>query len=482
MKKLFTILSAAIFSFSSCNIIGIEPISDLTEVNFYRTADDMNRAVIGVYSGYQARLPSDWYIMEMPSDHLYMSAFRFVAGLEAMTTLDFQPANDILLKYWQASYRVIYRANAVLQNIDNPSDYSGSLKTQLEGEAKFMRALAYFDLVRVFGGVPRIDRLLSISESQSTPRASEAEIYDLIVSDLQRAIEILPDKANIAKGRASKGSATALLGKVYVYRKDWPNAYSQLNAVTGYGLVDNYADLWSPNHEDNQEGVFVIKYLANANGNPISVHFLPNHGVEGITGSAGGEYALPAWSVLKKFEEADTRKAATFTEYWRSPGSGAPLSWKPYVSKFQAQNATSSGLDMPVIRYADVLLLKAEALYRLERPEEALVELNKIRTRAFGGTSHNYTLADIATPEAFLDVLLLERQLELAYENQRWFDLVRTDRYMQALTNQEWSYNPTIETPERVTLNPLPRHRVFPIPQHEIDQAQPGVLIQNENY
>ncbi|HEU5147823.1 MAG TPA: RagB/SusD family nutrient uptake outer membrane protein, partial [Chryseosolibacter sp.] len=289
---------------------------------------------------------------------------------------------------------------------------------------------------------------------------------------------------NIAKGRATQGAAVALLGKVYIYLKDWQNALTYLNKVSdyGYALESNFADLWTLNNENNEEVIFSMKYTATTNGHVMSSDFIPYFGVEGIS-ATGLETADLSWSLHKKFEDADTRKAATITEYWRAPGSTDAPSWRPYISKFAVPHSgASSGLDIPVLRFADIILLKAEALYHLNEPDAALTELNKVRTRAFGDTSHNYQLSDISTLDLFIDKLLLERQLELALENQRWFDLVRTDRFMQELAEVEWSYNNTTQTAQVVQLNPQPHHRYFPIPQHEIDQSEPGVLVQNDGY
>lgn len=479
----FTLVLA--LSLPSCEVVDLNPISTLTEANFYKTAGDMDKAVLGVYSRYQSRLPRDWTLLEMSTDHLYMSSYRHIGGLEAISNLDFQPQNDIIRNFWQNSYNGIFRANAVLTYLDVPDDYTGTMKDQLEGEARFMRALFYFDLVRAFGGVPNVTTILSIEASRETPRASEEEIYSLIISDLEAAIEKLPARDGIARGRAAKGAAVALLGKVYVYLEDWEKANEYLKQVDdfGYRLIDDFASLWSLENEDNDEVIFAMKYIENENGHLLSSDFIPYFGVEGVA-SSGLEVALLAWSLHKKYEEADTRKAATVAEYWKAPGSAGPEEWRPYVKKFAVPHSgrTSSGIDLPVLRYADIVLLRAEALYHLDRPADALAELNKVRVRAFGNASRNYTLADISSPEDFLDKLLLERQLELAFENQRWFDLVRTGRFMEELDQVEWGYNKATGTAQVVDLNPQPHFEHFPIPQHEIDQASPGVLLQNEGY
>lgn len=482
--KKYIALLALVTVFYSCNVVDLEPISTLTEANFFKTSDDMDRAVLGVYSRYQSRMPRDWTLFEMPTDYLYMSSYRFIGGLEAINNLDFQPQNDILRNFWQDTYNGIFRANSVLNYLDTPEDYTGNEKSQYEGEARFMRALFYFDLVRVFGGVPRVTTVLTIDETKNVARSSADEIYGLVKEDLLAAIDLLPERTGIAKGRASKEAAMALLGKVYVYTEEWEQANTMLDQVIGSGfeLMDNFGDLWKEEFEDNNEVIFAMKYIANDNGHGLSRDFLPYFGVEGYSSSSGGEVALPAWSAMKVFLDQDSRKDATFTFYWRSPGSEEEKAWRPYVSKFIAQNASSSGLDLPVLRYADILLLKSEVGYRLGDVEGALDALNQVRSRAFKGDEFNYTIADISDPEDFLDKLLLERQLELAYENQRWTDLIRTGRMQSVLSEVEWSYNPATGEAQKVQLDPQPNQVLFPIPQHEIDQSDPGVIEQNPGY
>lgn len=473
--------------FSACQdaVTELKPLSTLTEANFYQTSDDIERAVIGIYSRYQSRMPRDWALLEMPTESIHMSSYRHIGGLEAMNNLDFQPENDLIRNFWQACYNGIFRANAVLTYLDRPDDYTTGQKEQLEGEAKFMRGLFYFDLVRAFGGVPMVTQLLSVEEAKSRGRASEQDIYALIVSDLKEAISLLPPPGAVATGRADQGAAVALLGKVYVYLKDWQNALSYLNKVSEYpyALESDFASLWTLENEDNEEVIFAMKYLENTNGHLMSSDFIPYFGVEGIA-SSGLEAADLSWSLHKLFDDADSRKAATITEYWRAPGSTEAPEWRPYISKFAVPHSgrTSSGLDLPVLRLADIILLKAEALYHAGQTDAALAELNRIRERAFGDNTHNYTLTDVATVDAFMDKILLERQLELALENQRWFDLVRTGRFIEALAEVEWGYNPVTGTAQVVKMDPQPYHRYFPVPQHEIDQANAGVLTQNEGY
>ena len=485
----YIVICTLIFSLAlgSCNdlILDLSPQSVLTEADFYKTADDMEGAVLGIYSSYQSRKPRDWAILEMPTDNIHRTGYFNIGGLDELNSLAFSSENPLFASFWQNTYNGIFRANAVLANLDNPTDYVGSQKEVLEGQARFMRALFYFDLVRMYGDVPNVTTLITVEEAQNTPRSSTEEIYSLIISDLNASISLLPAPGNIATGRANQAAAEALLGKVYIYREDWQNALVHFQNVEqyNYSLQDDFAALWELDNEDNSEVIFAMKYTENTNGHPLSTDFLPYFGVTGIS-TRGSENVFPSWSLHKRYLPGDTRKEATITEYWKSPVSPPeePESWYPYVSKFAVPHPPNqSGLDIPVIRYADVILLKAEALFRSGQSEQALTELNKIRERAFGNTLQNYSLADISTPDDFLDKLLLERQLEFALENERWFDLVRTDRFMTVLAEVERYYNVSDQEAQVVKLNPRPHYKLFPIPNHQIEQA-PGVLTQNEGY
>ncbi|HEV7330906.1 MAG TPA: RagB/SusD family nutrient uptake outer membrane protein [Flavisolibacter sp.] len=458
-----------------------EPDSILTTANFFKTANDLDQATIATYSRYQARKPFDYLIMELPSDNLYLSANAAIAAAFDIDALTVNSENNTVLNFWNNTYNCIFRANSVLVNIDKPTNYKAGQKEQLMGEAKFLRALFYFDLVRIFGGVPKVTKPLTVEESRATPRASQEEIYQFIVSDLQDAITNLP--ATMPRGRASKSAAVAMLAKVFVYRKDWNNAKTYLDQMEqfSHSLVPNFSSLFKVATEDNAEAIFSLKYTDGTNGHTLSTAFIPNGGAAGIV-NRGDEVALPSYSLWKKYEAGDTRKAATVSEDYTPPSGGASIKY-PYVSKFAVQHTFgSSGLDIPVIRFADVVLLRAEVYFNLNQPDKALTELNKIRERAFGDATHNYTLADIATEELFYDKLLLERQLEFAYENERWFDLVRTGRFVTVLATEERGFNFSSQTPNVAILNPQPFEKVFPIPYTQIAQANPGVLEQNEGY
>ena len=474
---------------SSCEdqYIDLTPQSELTEANFYKTANDIDKAVLGLYAAYQSRIPRDWIIFEMPTDALYPTGYHNFFGLDDINNLSFSSDNPHFNDFWKSCYSGIFRSNAVLSHYEAPTDYeSDAKKTQYAGEALFMRALFYFDLVRAFGGVPKVLKTISVEESKGLARASEQEIYALIVDDLKKAIEDLPKE--MIDGRASQAAAIALLLKVYVYQENWEGAQSCFNRIESdfsYALAADYNSLWDEATEDNEEVIFSIQYVGDIDGQPLSDDFLPYFGVSGIT-THGQENGFPTWQLMKAFEKGDTRKSATVTEYWKSPVSpeGEPAKWYPYISKFAVPESTpsSSGLDIPILRYDDVLLLGAEAVYNLGNAQKALGLLNQIRERAFHDRTHNYTLNEIASKSSFYDRLLLERQLEFAYENERWHDLVRTGRLEESLQQVETYYNPETKKALIQKLNPKPYMKHFPIPQPQINISNEGVLQQNEGY
>lgn len=225
--------------------------------------------------------------------------------------------------------------------------------------------------------------------------------------------------------------------------------------------------------------------MGGTNGHGLTYALAPHGGIYGVINN-GSRIGRPTWDLHQSYEEGDTRFEVTITEEQLSFASEPddPTIWFPFFSKWiiPAEISNSSGLDIPILRLADMILLYAEVLYHLDQPQQALVQINRIRERAFGDASHNYTMADIPDREAFLDKLLLERRLELAVENNRWFDLVRTGRFTTILTEIEGEYNPSTGNAVMIPLNAQPYMRYFPIPYEQIQLAAPGVMAQNEGY
>lgn len=493
MNKIYIYVTGLLcmaLSLTACHdeLLNPVPESIATTDNAYNTSKDINLAVLGIYNRYQVRLPKDFELMETPSDNMYGSYFATAPGMSEIALLDVTPENEKLNTFWKDCYNGIFRANSVLVNIDKPTDYVATKKEQFLGEAKFMRALFYFDLVRIFGGVPAITSIVSVQEAQQISRASEQEIYNLIISDLEDAVTNLPLPTAVPKGRASKAAALALLAKVHVYLKNWPEAKTNLEQLFNnynYSLIPNYKDLFQIATENNNETIFQIPYVSGTNGQGLTYDLAPINGVFGTINN-GSRVARPTWDLHQTFDRTDTRFKVTITEEqltFNSKATDAPF-WYPYFSKWvvPVNIPTSSGLDIPVLRMGDMVLLYSEVLFYSNNTADALIQLNRVRERAFGNTSHNYTLADISTEQTFLDKLLLERRLELAVENNRWFDLVRTGRFTTVLTTIDGEYNPANNSAVQIAKNAKPYMKYFPIPYEQIQLAAPGVLTQNEGY
>ncbi len=485
---IWLLTSSLLFGSCTDELLNTTPPSSLTDINYYNDANDLEKAVLGIYAKMQSRKPNDYQLLELPSDNLYGSTNTGFAGIPEIDALAISPTNPILTAYWQESYAGIFRANAVILNIDKPKDYTQIKKDQHIGEAKFMRALFYFDLVRTFGAVPNVLTALTIDEAKQYKRSSAEVIYDQIIQDLKDATEKLPLKSALSRNRASKEAALALLGKVYIAKKDWVNAETALGQFfnrysSNYTLVNDYNQLWSLENENNSEVLFSIGYTDGTNGQDLSTAFVPNGGIFNLV-SRGAEVALPSWSLHKKILLGDKRLSKTIEAQYLSAASGGQNAvYFPYASKFVVkQTAMAAGLDLPVLRLADVILLYAEALNENGKLQDAVTQLNKIRQRAFGDQNHNFSLDQITNKEQFVNVLLDERQVELAFECERWYDLVRKGKMTTVMKVEERNYNPTSEVSQKVTLSPKDYMNIFPIPQAEIDLVGKTILEQNPGY
>lgn len=262
------------------------PESVLTDANAFKAAKGIDQAVLGIYNVLQSMANTNYELMEMPSGDMYGNLFLGTPGISEIALLTTNPDNPRINTFWKTCYNGIFRANTVLDKIDIPTDYTGTQKDQLTGEAKFLRAYFYFDMVRIFGGVPIITKVLSIDESKKIGRSTEQEVYGQIVNDLKDAVNTLPLSSKIAWGRASKGAAVALLAKVYVYMQDWDNAKKYFDELFSgefsYNLVSNYGDLFQIATEKNSEVIYSMPFVEGTNGSSLAVAFAPLQGIYGI--------------------------------------------------------------------------------------------------------------------------------------------------------------------------------------------------------
>jgi hypothetical protein len=394
---------------------------------------------------------------------------------DLMDALTYNPSSPSTTEVFQANYEGINRCNQALNILPQLDQANPALRTRLIGEVKFLRAFMYFTLLKTYGGVPIIDRLPNPSSEEDRimqlTRKTSIEVYDYIKNDLKEAITALPNKSAYAtseRGRASQGAAYALLAKVNLYQENWQLVIDNCNLVTGYSLVDNYALMFRLEGENDAESIFEIQGTGLASAPQGIKQYSQIQGARG-TGGWGWGFNTPSESLLNAYEANDVRKNATImfrgdTLYDDRvvPANADNLmyNYKAYSSAFSGQD--NSDTNIKYLRYAEVILMKAEALNELGQTQEAISLLNQIRRRAELPNTTFSSQPDIRT------AIWKERRVEMAFEHDRFYDLVRTGQAAAAFTN----HGKTFVTG---------KHELFPLPQFFITEAA-GLSIQNPGY
>jgi starch-binding outer membrane protein, SusD/RagB family len=494
MKKITSLLFIAI-AFTACQKEFLEkkPIVGITEENFYRTEADAIAAVNAAYATLQFQIsPAGhfrWFWGDIMSDDAVKggSGDNDVNALLQLETFKGPSNTDLLESEWGANYEGIYRANVVLEKVPAIA-MDEKLKARILGEAKFIRAWNFYNLVIMFGGVPLADHVLAPSE-YNMPRASAAEIWDLIEKDLTDASRDLWKRGQYPAsdiGRITQGAAQALLVKTYLWREKWTEAKATAEAIINsneYQLVANYADIFPLNGENNEESIFEIQYM-NASGGNWGKNNANEGSFTNVFTRARGQFAgfgfnIPTQDFVDEFFKEgfeDPRLKSTVFRLGDAMGdrgiftiaATGDMPFLYYPKKYFSNKSEDAPFGDPVpnggtndrvIRFADVLLMHAEAAYRTGDEVGARVSLNKVRARV-------NIPAITATGSALLDAIMRERRLELGLEAHRFFDLVRTKRAPQVLASLGFVAG---------------THEVFPIPQSQI-LATNGALQQNPGY
>ena len=510
MKKLATILAIIILSSCSDDFLNLVPESSITSGNFYKTEDHFNQAMVGAYAsirGAQGSIAS-WVMGEMRSDntHLEFNITNRGPGYIEREYTDFftdDVNSGLVANKYNSCYIGIARTNEILDQIGE-SPLSQDKKDQITGEASFIRALLYFDLVRYFGGVPLYLTAVKGAGDAYLQRAAVNDVYQAIIQDLDKAIALLDPVSFPQNGRANEGAARMLLADVYLTTKEFPKAESELSKVLqmGYSLLNNYEDVFELSNKNSVESIFEIQYQQGNQGqnSDFLYPFLPlSADVSLLTGInsqnlQGGGWNTPTFEMIAAYEAGDKRLPASvgivegtgqignlFIDELKSPVNYVPTPGKrtyPFIKKYQNPHALERNTDdnFPVYRYSEALLSMAEALNEQGRPADALQYLNQVRVRA--GLNPETTTSQ----QALREIIASETRVELAFENKRWLDLVRTDQAIDVMNaNGEYlkefyageSYIP--EMSYKVTAEKL----LFPIPLREI---RIGDLQQNPGY
>ena len=512
MKKIYILFTALALSATSCkkDFIDLKPEDSYTGGSFYKTADQFNQAVIAAYAPLRDVLLNDYFTSEMHSDNTIYQPYpsnRGTAYLYREQISDFTntPTNDYANAVWQHCYTGISRTNIVIERLA-ASDLTVEVKAPIDGQAKFLRAWYYFKLVRLYGSLPMFLKEVKNTNDAFLTRSPVEAVYTQIIADAKDAITELaaPDKFP-QTGMATKGSATMLLAEVYATQKNWAEAEILLNTLPamGYGLNTNYADAFSPTNKNSKESLFEVQYLngtvLGTTPNPLTFHFLPRStnttvilGIN-INNSSTGGWNTPTQDLISSFEPNDKRLDASIgiaegayntSDLFvysanKSVVNYTPAAGKvgvPYIKKYVHAPLTTtlgSNDNFPIYRYSDALLLLAEA--QNEQGKSPLTALNAVRVRAglVGSTS-----ADQGTLRT---IIAHERRVELAFENHRWNDLVRSGKAIEvvnafgAALKKQVSYL----TPDAYNLTP--NKLLFPIPQYEVE-LNPSGMVQNPGY
>ncbi len=445
-KIIHPLVWLSLFILTACNdFLTVDPTEYIGEGSFYKNKDDINQAVIACYGGLQKCMNNEWFLTELRSDN----SRHFVGNSTNQTSKNIYDLDKNRIstnhaqneEYWESVYHNIANCNVVLKHLDVVEDES--LKRQYEGEALFIRSYHYFNLVRLYGPIFLLTKSAEIDEMKTMERSNVNVIYNQIEEDLKATIDNrLPDKhASTDKGRVDVWAAKTLLAKVYMTLERWSEAKTLLQDVkenSGYKLLaTSYADVFSTSNEMNDEILFTVRYKAGGLGlgSPFANNFAPANSFAFIINSSGDGFNCPSYDLTQAYDSADSRKNVTLSETWENGDKpeGERTVYTAYVKKFLSQVSTKYDAenDWPVLRFADVLLMLGEVENELSGPTAtALNLLNATRERA-GLTA--LTEEDIKDKNQYRLAMEKERRLEFAFENHRFFDLVRTNRFITVM-------------------------------------------------
>ncbi|SJZ88286.1 RagB/SusD family nutrient uptake outer membrane protein [Sediminibacterium ginsengisoli] len=498
---------------TACNkVIDLYPQSNLNTGTYYSNLEEVRAALTGCYNGLQKPMASEWQFTELRSDNTKQG----VPGSTASTNRDlsdldmFVPSTShaAIYTYWLATYNNIHNVNLVLQKLGVSYDAAAGTinfnainipiadgdRKKLAAEALFIRGYHYFNLVRLFGGVFLVTDPISPAEAKTMNRASVADIYKLIEADMKAAAAngintkfTLMAAGDI--GKANSWAAKGLLAKVYLTMNRKSDAIPLLQDVmtnSGYSLQGTYANVFSVSNEMNSEIIFAVRYKAGGIGlgSPFANAFAPLSSGSAVVNGDGKGLNYPTAEIDTAFISTDARRAVSIGVY--GSGTAAKLYVKKYVSTVAVADDAEN--DWPVLRFADILLMLAEAQGFVPN---SISLINQVRARSLPVV--NPGPGNIAD---FEQLLANERRLEFAFENQRWFDLVRFNTTLTTIKAEqrmkdhfanEYNAHYKLYTAPALTLAELQgavvaNKLILPIPQREIDNNTQLKIAQNPGY
>ena len=462
------------------------PKGELTSENFFQDGLQATQAVNAIYAhlrSFNVHVFSYVGITDIASDDADKGSVPGDAGfLQDINDFTFDANNTAVNGIWSGYFQGVFRANQVIVNVPE-IDMDEELKTRLIGEARFLRAYFYFFLVRTYGDLPLIDHPLNPDE-YSQARVSKEEIYAFIEEDFSFAAANLPEKSEYDPadlGRATAGAAKSFLAKVHLFQNEYEEAYDLAQEVINsgeYGLYPDYEGIFRREGEHSSESIFEVSTVALEAGGGGSQF----NEVQGIRGNPNNGWGFngPSDDLLAAYEENDPRLQATIindgdtlpsgeiVEADPNMGENARFSRKAWLPERPPSGFGNSGANIRLFRYADLLLIAAETANETGNPGQALEYVNMVRERARQGNGD--ILPDLTmTDQAELRrAIYLERRVELAMEQHRYFDLVRQGRAQEVFADLGITWTPG-------------KHEVYPVPQSEIDISG-GSITQNPGY
>lgn len=495
MKRVlqYTGIALAMTVLNSCNDFLTEnPQSTYTTETFYTSQSDMEYVVSAIYAAQQDAYDGQYgmfrFLSARSDDTNSVNTNLYDGG--AATFID--NANvEATEQMWQYMYQIITRANTLLVHIDNVEFTDNSLKEHMKGEAYALRGWAFYNLGTWFGGVPLIvDKEYTVEETRATGRSSQEETFAQAVRDYTSAINLLPESWNTNNvGRVTKYAVEAALGRLYMFTGDYSSAVTHLQNVMNSGLydmADTYLQCFDGKYDNTEERVWEVQYISGlvGEGQTFSESCMPeNYQVqEGETTWAyfnGSSAAMQvSTNLLNAYEEGDLRKDIATVDGLTVSGTINEYTW---FKKFNyptsvPQSGTDWDVNLPIIRYTDVLMMYAEAVNQLSGPtQEAIDIINRVRARA--GLA-NLSSAETSGKEVFQTAIEHERRVEFALEALRWHDLVRWGKAPAVMTE---FFKDTDEGNGLYSCNDY--QIIFAIPQEEITRyGNETLMYQNPGY
>lgn len=551
MKHLLTILTVvAALTFTSCEDFLTEEVRGQQNLDtYFSTLEECNSYITGCYQdltcGGWWNINTVWLLSEMCSDDAWMGNTT-QSQSDYISLAHYQgngASNGPISNFWQYRYKGILRCNVAVDRISQADLTDTETRDRLVGEARFLRAYYYFELVRNFGGVPLITGFLLPEEVQGITRASTEEVYQFIEDDLLAAADVLPERSEYASadmGRATRGAALGLLGKVYLYQEKWQEAHDVLQTVKDsgeYDLLPDFGQVWALAYDNSIESLFEVQYeyhptlaLGGSLATVTGARNGPGDGWSWCQPTANLEQAFIdagdtvrlKWTIIKSgcteiagennFDEfiENSKEMANYEAYLDKYGwdpncyiidpaqhKSARIIRKyflPIEDRPEIYNTDKSPLNHRILRFADVLLMYAEACNELGQDGEAQEALNRVRNRA--------KLPSVtATGTRLRDAIRQERRLELAFEQNRLYDIRRwkDDSGQPVIASilgpngsfVQWNTNPETRdqlewenqgeaSDKGISFN-VNRDLLFPIPLYEITQSN-GSIVQNPGW